>query len=218
MVIDLRSDTVTLPTNEMRQAMATASLGDDVFGEDPTVNELEALAAGMTGMEAALFVTSGTQGNLGALLAHCTRGQEVILGDESHIYIYENGSASALGGMVMHPVPTSADGTLPLDLLEKAIHTPAHNYHFYHWAPPGVICLENTHNRCGGAVLPASYFAEVAAIARRHDLPVHLDGARLFNAAVACGRISPGAFRVRLTRSRAGCGAIPTCTQPVQLK
>jgi threonine aldolase len=188
MPIDLRSDTVTLPTPEMRQAMATAVLGDDVFGEDPTVNELEALAARMTGMDAALFVTSGTQGNLGSLLAHCTRGQEVVLGDESHIYIYENGSASAVGGMVMHPVPTSADGTLPLDALEKAIHTPAHNYHFYHWAPPGVICLENTHNRCGGAVIPPSYFAEVAAIARRHDLPVHLDGARLFNAAVARGR------------------------------
>ncbi len=188
MPIDLRSDTVTLPTAEMRQAMATAALGDDVFGEDPTVNELEALAARVTGKEAALFVTSGTMGNLGALLAHCQRGQEVILGDESHIYHYENGSASALGGMVMHPVPTNADGTLPLAALEKAIHLPSHNYHFYHWAPPGVICLENTHNRCGGAILSPSYFAEVAALARQHSLPVHLDGARLFNAAVASGR------------------------------
>jgi threonine aldolase len=188
MAIDLRSDTVTLPTDEMRQAMATAPLGDDVFGEDPTVNELEALAARVTGKEAALFVTSGTMGNLAALLAHCGRGQEVILGDESHIYHYENGSASALGAMVMHPVPTSPDGTLPLAALEKAIHLPSHNYHFYHWAPPGVICLENTHNRCGGAVLSPSYFAEVADLASRHNLPVHLDGARLFNAAVACGR------------------------------
>jgi threonine aldolase len=188
MPIDLRSDTVTLPTDEMRQAMATAVVGDDVFGEDPTVNELEALAARMTGKEAAIFVTSGTMGNLGSLLAHCGRGQEVILGDESHIYHYENGSASALGAMVMHPVPTHADGTLPLAALEKAIHLPSHNYHFYHWAPPGVICLENTHNRCGGAVLSPSYFAEVADLAKRHDLPVHLDGARLFNAAVACGR------------------------------
>ncbi len=188
MAIDLRSDTVTLPTPEMRQAMATAALGDDVFGEDPTVNELEALAARMTGMEAALFVTSGTMGNLASLLAHCQRGQEVILGDESHIYIYENGSASAVGGMVMHPVPTNPDGTLPLEALEKAIHTPSHHYHFYHWAPPGVICLENTHNRCGGAMVSPSYFADVAAIARKHDLPVHLDGARLFNAAVASGR------------------------------
>jgi threonine aldolase len=188
MPIDLRSDTVTLPTAEMRQAMATAPVGDDVFGEDPTVNELEALAARMTGKAAALFVSSGTMGNLGALLAHCQRGQEVILGDESHIYHYENGSASALGGMVMHPVPTNVDGTLPLAAIEKAIHLPSHNYHFHHWAPPGVICLENTHNRCGGAILSPSYFAEVADLARRHTLPVHLDGARLFNAAVASGR------------------------------
>ncbi|HEX7485344.1 MAG TPA: low-specificity L-threonine aldolase [Vicinamibacterales bacterium] len=188
MAIDLRSDTVTLPSPAMRQAMTTAALGDDVFGEDPTVNELESLAARMTGMEAGLFVTSGTMGNLGSLLAHCQRGQEVILGDESHICQYENGSASAIGGMVLHPVRTNSDGTLPLDALEAAIHLPSHNYHFYHWAPPGVICLENTHNRCGGAVVPPSYFAEVAAIARRHNLPVHLDGARLFNAAVAAGR------------------------------
>ena len=204
MPIDLRSDTVTLPTAEMRQAMATAAVGDDVFGEDPTVNELEALAARVTGKEAALFVTSGTMGNLGALLAHCQRGQEVILGDESHIYHYENGSASALGGMVMHPVPTNADGTLPLDALEKAIHLPSHNYHFYHWAPPGVICLENTHNRCGGAILSPSYFAEVAALARRHDLPVHLDGARLFNAAVACGPAGD-----RLDRARVVGAVVP---------
>lgn len=188
MSIDLRSDTVTVPTAGMRQAMASAAVGDDVFGEDPTVNELEALAAKMTGKEAALFVTSGTMGNLASLLAHCQRGQEVILGDESHIFQYENGSASALGGMVLHTVPTNADGTLPLDALEAAIHVPAHHYHFYHWAPPGVICLENTHNRCGGAILSPAYFADVAAIARKHGLPVHLDGARLFNAAVACGR------------------------------
>ncbi|HEY3382844.1 MAG TPA: low-specificity L-threonine aldolase [Vicinamibacterales bacterium] len=188
MPIDLRSDTVTLPTPAMRQAMATAELGDDVFGEDPTVNRLESLAARLTGMEAGLFVSSGTMGNLGSLLAHCGRGQEVILGDESHIYQYENGSASALGGMVMHPVRTNLDGTLPLDAIEAAIHLPSHHYHFYHWAPPGVICLENTHNRCGGAILSPEYFAAVAAIARRHNLPVHLDGARLFNAAVASGR------------------------------
>jgi threonine aldolase len=188
MAIDLRSDTVTLPSPAMRAAMAAADLGDDVYGEDPTVNTLEKLAADMTGMEAALLVSSGTMGNLASLLAHCQRGQEVILGDESHIFQYENGSASALGGMVMHPVPTNADGTLPLDALEAAIHLPSHNYHFYHWAPPGVICLENTHNRCGGAILSPSYFADVAAIARKHNLPVHLDGARLFNAAVASGR------------------------------
>jgi threonine aldolase len=172
----------------MRQAMTTARVGDDVFGEDPTVNELEALAARMTGMEAGLFVTSGTMGNLASLLAHCQRGQEVILGDESHIFNYENGSASAIGGMVLHTVPTRADGTLPLEAIEAAVHLPAHNYHFYHWAPPGVICLENTHNRCGGAILTPAYFADVAVIAREHGLPIHLDGARLFNAAVASGR------------------------------
>jgi threonine aldolase len=172
----------------MREAMKTAAVGDDVFGEDPTVNRLERLAAEITGMEAALFVTSGTQGNLGALLAHCDRGREVIVGDESHIYHYENGSSSVLGGLVLHPVPTNADGTLPLDKLEVAIHSPAHHYHYYHHAPPGVICLENTHNRCGGRVLTPEYFAEVSALARRHSLPVHLDGARLFNAAVALNR------------------------------
>jgi threonine aldolase len=188
MSIDLRSDTVTLPSPEMRQAMLAADVGDDVFGEDPTVNRLEHLAAEMTGKEAALFVSSGTMGNLASLLAHGGRGQEVIVGDESHIWNYENGSASALGGLVLHTVRTSPDGTMPLDALEAAIHSPAHHYHFYHYAPPGVICLENTHNRCGGRIVPPDYFAAVAAIAARHGLPIHLDGARLFNAAVASGR------------------------------
>ncbi|RPJ53178.1 MAG: aminotransferase class I/II-fold pyridoxal phosphate-dependent enzyme, partial [Acidobacteria bacterium] len=188
MAIDLRSDTVTEPSPAMREAMAAAEVGDDVYGEDPTVNRLEKLAAGITGMDAALFVSSGTMGNLASLLAHCgQRGQEVILGDESHIYWYENGSASALGGLVMHPVRTNADGTLPIEALEAAIHSPAHDYHFYHYAPPGVICLENTHNRCGGTIVPPEYFEKVAEIAARHGLPVHLDGARLFNAAVASG-------------------------------
>jgi threonine aldolase len=185
MAIDLRSDTVTLPSPAMRQAMANAEVGDDVYGEDPTVNELETLSAKMLGKEAGLFVSSGTMGNLASVLAHCSRGQEAILGDQSHIYFYENGSASALGGIVYHPVRTERDGTLPLDLLEAAIHLPAHDYHFFHYAPPGVVCLENTHNRCGGVVLAPDYVAEVAAIAARHGLPVHLDGARLFNAAIA---------------------------------
>ncbi|HSK08842.1 MAG TPA: GntG family PLP-dependent aldolase [Vicinamibacterales bacterium] len=188
MKIDLRSDTVTLPSPEMRQAMAEAELGDDVYGEDPTVARLERLAAGMTGMEASLFVSSGTMGNLASLLAHCERGREVIVGDEAHIFHYENGSASALGGLVLHTVPTRADGTLPLGAIEAAIRQPAHHYHYYHYAPTGVICLENTHNRCGGTVISPEYFAEVAAIARRHDVRVHLDGARLFNAALAAGR------------------------------
>jgi threonine aldolase len=188
MRIDLRSDTVTVPTPAMREAMAAAEVGDDVFGDDPTVNRLEALAAEITGKDAALFVASGTMGNLASLLAHGGRGRDVILGDESHIYHYENGGASALGGLVFRPVRTNADGTLPIDALRAAIHLPAHNYHFYHYTRPGVICLENTHNRCGGRILSPEYFAEVAAVAAEHALPVHLDGARLFNAAVAAGR------------------------------
>src|SRR5512136_651427 len=178
-IIDLRSDTVTLPTPAMRRAMAEAEVGDDVYGEDPTVNRLEALAAGMLGKESAVFVASGTMGNLASILAHCSRGQEALLGDESHIYNYEAGGASALGGIVLHPVRTAPDGTLPLDALEAAIHLPDENYHLYHYAPPGVICLENTHNRCGGVVVPPGYFAEVASLAARHTLPLHLDGARL---------------------------------------
>jgi threonine aldolase len=185
MPIDLRSDTVTLPSPAMRQAMFEAELGDDVYGEDPTVNRLEAIAAEMAGKEAAVFVASGTMGNLASLLAHCGRGQEAILGDESHIYHYENGSSSAVGGIVLHPIPTNPDGTLAPSAIEAAIHSPAHHYHYYHQAPPGVICLENTHNRCGGVVLTPDYFAEVASVAERHHLPIHLDGARLFNAAVA---------------------------------
>jgi len=188
MRIDLRSDTVTVPTPAMRQAMANAEVGDDVFGDDPTVNRLEALAAEMAGKESALFVASGTMGNLASLLAHGGRGRDVILGDESHIYHDENGGASALGGLVFRPVTTGADGTMPLEALRKAIHLPAHEYHYYHYTRPGVICLENTHNRCGGRVLSPEYFTEVAALAAEHGLPVHLDGARLFNAAVAAGR------------------------------
>jgi threonine aldolase len=187
-MIDLRSDTLTLPSPAMRRAMAEAPVGDDVYGEDPTVNRLERMAAEMFGKEAAVFVASGTMGNLASLLAHCGRGQEAILGDESHIFHYEVGASSALGGIVLHTVPTNRDGTMPLDLLEAAIRPTASNYHNYHYAPPGVICLENTHNRCGGAVVSPEYFASVAAIARRHNLPVHVDGARIFNASVASGR------------------------------
>jgi threonine aldolase len=184
-MIDLRSDTVTRPTPVMRQAMAEAVVGDDVFGDDPTVKHLEALAAERVGKPAALFVPSGTMGNLAALLAHCERGQEVIVGDEAHIYWYEAGGASALGGLVYHPVPTSADGTLALEDLEGAIRPSRGNPHF---APAGVVCLENTHNRMGGVVLSPEYSAAVARFAAGHGLPVHLDGARIFNAAVAHGR------------------------------
>jgi threonine aldolase len=182
-MIDLRSDTVTQPTAAMRRAMAGADVGDDVYGEDPTVTRLEALAAERMGKEAALFVPSGTMGNLACMLTHVRRGQEVILGDQSHIFIHEAGGASALGGAIYHPVPTQSDGTLRLDDLAQAIRGVD-----IHYAQPGVVCLENTHNRRGGAVLTPDYVAAVARFARDRGLPLHLDGARIFNAAVAMGR------------------------------
>ncbi len=167
----------------MREAMAHAEVGDDVYGEDPTVNRLQDLAAQMLGKEAALFVASGTMGNLCSLLAHCGRGDEIILGDESHIFHYEQGGASALGGMVFHTVPTMAGGELPLDAVADAIRDRSNP----HYALAGVICLENTHNRCGGTVLSLDYLERGRALADQHGLPLHLDGARLPNAAVALG-------------------------------
>lgn len=183
-MIDLRSDTVTLPSPAMREAMYRAELGDDVMGEDPTVNRLEELAAEMTGKDAALLGVSGTMGNLLALLAHCRRGDEAILGDNSHIYNYEAGGASALGGIVLHPVSTGRLGELPLDELRGAIRPAARDIHY---APPGVICVESTHNRCGGTILSSAYVREVKAIADHAQVPLHLDGSRIFNAAVARG-------------------------------
>jgi threonine aldolase len=183
MRIDLRSDTVTLPSPAMRAAMAAAEVGDDVFGEDPTVRRLEARVAELTDKEAAVFVASGTMGNLSALLAHCQRGQSAIIGDQSHIYHYEAGGAAAFGGIAYHAVHTNADGTIPLAAIEAAIKLPGD----FHGAATGVICLENTHNRCGGTVIAPDHVAAVAGIARRIDVPLHLDGARLFNAAAATG-------------------------------
>ena len=182
-MIDLRSDTVTKPSAAMREAMARAEVGDDVFGDDPTVNHLQEVAADIMGKEAAIFVPSGTMGNLSALLAHCGRGQEALIGDESHIYHYEAGGASALGGIPYHPLPTNVHGEIPLDLLANAMR-PAYDAHA---AMTGVICLENTHNRCGGVVLSLEYMAQVKAFADERGIPVHLDGARVFNAAVALG-------------------------------
>ena len=183
-MIDLRSDTVTLPSPAMREAMYHAELGDDVMGEDPTVNRLEAVAAELTGKEAALLVVSGTMGNLVSLLSHCRRGDEAILGDQSHIFNYEAGGASALGGIVFHTVPTGRFGELDVTALKEAIRPAATNLHY---APPGVICVESTHNRCGGTILQPEYLRVVREIADRADLPVHLDGSRIFNAAVALG-------------------------------
>lgn len=179
-MIDLRSDTVTQPTPEMRAAMAQAEVGDDVFGDDPTVNRLQELAAERLGKEAALFVPSGTMGNLASVLAHCGRGDEVILGDKNHMFVYEQGGMAALGGIVPHILPTQPDGTLDLNAIEAAIRPD--NVHF---PRTRLICLENTHNLCGGAPLTPEYTRAVAELARRYGLKLHIDGARIFNAAVA---------------------------------
>lgn len=177
--IDLRSDTVTLPTEKMRKAMANAELGDDVYGEDPTVNRLQALAAERLGKEAALFVPSGTMGNLAAVLTHCGRGDEVIMGDCAHTYLYEAGGISALGGVHPFTIPNQPDGTLLMGDIERAVR--ADDAHF---PRSRLLILENTHNRCGGVALTRQYMLEAAHAARRAGLSIHLDGARIFNAAV----------------------------------
>jgi threonine aldolase len=180
-MIDLRSDTVTLPTDEMREAMARAELGDDVYGEDPSVNRLERMAAALMGKEAAMFVPSGTMGNLAAMLTHCSRGTKVFLGSEAHTYVYEAGGAAALGGVVMTPIRNTPDGELDLDQLRDELERTTDA----HFAEPALVTLENTHNLCTGAAVELSHMAAVADLAQRHNLPVHLDGARIFNAAMA---------------------------------
>ena len=180
--IDLRSDTVTQPTPEMREAMYRAEVGDDVFSDDPTVNKLEEMAAAKLGKEAAVFVASGTMGNLVSLLTHCGRGEEVIVGSEAHIFRYEAGGSSALGGIPQFQILNNPDGTLPLDRVEAAIRGSDQ-----HEARTKLIALENTHNRCGGTVLPPEYMRQVRELANRYGLNVHLDGARVFNASVALG-------------------------------
>ena len=181
--IDLRSDTVTRPTDGMRQAIATAEVGDDVFGEDPTVLRLEERTASLLGKEAGLFVASGTMGNLVALLTHAGRGDEIILGDRSHTFLYEVGGCSGLGGIHPYVLPNPDDGTLDLSAVETAIRDPSD----VHFPRTRLICLENTHNRCGGIPLSPEYSDAVGALAKRYGLAVHLDGARLFNAAIARG-------------------------------
>ncbi|MFO7601803.1 MAG: low-specificity L-threonine aldolase, partial [Candidatus Desulfacyla sp.] len=181
-IIDLRSDTITRPTPAMRRAMAEAEVGDDVFGEDPTVNRLEEMAAQRLGKEASLFVVSGTMGNLVCLLTHCDRGHEVLLGDRSHTFYYEQGGSAALGGVHPRTLPNEPDGTLDLGHIEGAIRPD--NIHF---PRTRLIVLENTHNRCSGSPLTPEYMRAVGEIARRHDLKIHVDGARIFNAAVALG-------------------------------
>jgi threonine aldolase len=183
-VIELRSDTFTRPTARMRAAMAAAVVGDDVYGEDPTVARLESVAAARLGKSAACLMPSGTMANLAALMAHVPRGGGVIVGAESDIYLYEAGGASVCGGATYLPVPNQPDGTLAVADLRAAFPDDPDDPQF---AVPALICLENTQNRCGGVVLPAGYPQQVAAVARDQPVPVHLDGARLFNAAVASG-------------------------------
>jgi threonine aldolase len=181
-MIDLRSDTVTQPTSAMRRAMAQAELGDDVYGEDPTVNRLQEMAADMLNKEAALLVPSGTMGNLASILAHCGRGDEVILGNLAHTFLFEAGGISALGGVHSCQLPNQPDGTIALEDIRLAIRGDDP-----HYPVTRLITLENTHNRCGGVVLPFDYTRQVGEIARQNGLQLHLDGARLFNAAAATG-------------------------------
>lgn len=180
--IDLRSDTVTKPTPEMREAMAKAEVGDDVYGDDPTVNRLQEIAAEMTGHEAGLFVASGTMGNLSAVLAHCQRGDEVILGKQAHTFRYEAGGISVLGGVHSCQLPNQPDGSITLDDIEGAIRS-----NDPHEPVTRLIALENTHNRCGGTYQSVEYTRQVVEFAHARGLKVHLDGARVFNAAAGLG-------------------------------
>lgn len=178
--LDFRSDTVTWPTPEMREAMANAPVGDDVMGEDPTVNQLQREAAGRLGMDCGLFVPSGTAGNLIAAMTHAQRGDEAILGYESHMFQWEAGSVAAIGGIQPHPLPTDLDGRMDLAAVEAAIRSDN-----IHYPRSRLILAENSFGGRGGVALPIDYFEALREIADRHGLAVHLDGARLWNAAVA---------------------------------
>ncbi|ALX94434.1 threonine aldolase [Serratia fonticola] len=177
MLIDLRSDTVTQPSAEMRTAMAQADVGDDVYGDDPTVNDLQAEAVRLSGKEAALFLPTGTQANLVALLSHCQRGEEYIVGQQAHNYKYEAGGAAVLGSIQPQPIEANPDGTLPLDKVAAAIKPDD-----IHFAKTRLLSLENT---ISGRVLPLEYLQQAWQFTREHKLALHIDGARIFNAAVA---------------------------------
>jgi threonine aldolase len=181
-IVDLRSDTLTLPTPEMREAMARAEVGDDVWEEDPTVKRLEAMAAERLGKAAGLFVASGTMGNLVSVVSHTRAGQEVVLDLDSHIFNYEVAGSAVIGNVQMHPVKTAL-GFLTPDQVREALR-PSN----IHLPPTGLVCVENTHNRHGGTCCTPEEIAAVAEIAHGAGVPVHLDGARLFNAAVALRR------------------------------
>jgi threonine aldolase len=180
--MDFRSDTVTKPTEQMIAAMAAAVVGDDVYGEDPTVNRLQQMAAERLGKEAALFVPSGTMGNLAAVLVHCNRGDEVILGNLGHTFLFEAGGIAALGGVHSYVLPNQPDGTLSLEDIRAAFR-PDDPHH----PITRLITVENTHNRCAGVPLPVEYMDQLGSLAQELDLKTHLDGARIFNAAIALG-------------------------------
>ncbi|MEX1103623.1 MAG: GntG family PLP-dependent aldolase, partial [Dehalococcoidia bacterium] len=197
-VIDLRSDTVSKPGDAMRKAMAGAEVGDDVFGDDPTVNRLEARAAELLGKEAAVYVPSGTMANLVSVMTHVQPGDEVLLGDQCHIFAYEVGGVARMAGALTHPLKNREDGTLdPADvqaaIRPAALHTPR----------TALLCLENTHNRCGGAAIPAETIDGLASLAHEHGMAVHLDGARVFNAAAALG--------VPVARIAQNCDSVSFC-------
>jgi threonine aldolase len=179
-VIDLRSDTVTVPDEGMRRAIAQAPVGDDVFGEDPSVRRLEAMAAERTGKEAAVYVPSGTMSNLVAILTHCARGEEMIVGSEAHVLHYEAGGAAGVASVLVRTAQNGLRGDLDAKEVESLMR--GENVHVPRTA---LLCLENTHNRCGGATLSAETTQELADVAHRHGAAVHIDGARIFNAAMA---------------------------------
>lgn len=181
-MIDLRSDTLTQPTKRMREAIFQATVGDDVYGEDPTINRLEEIAAEMLGKESAVFVTSGTQGNQLAVLAYCSPGDEVIVESESHIFYYEGGAISALAGVQPRPVQ-GIKGAMNPSAVKSAIRSED-----IHFPDTSLICLENTHNRSGGSVVSIENMSAIYDIAQNAGIPVHIDGARLFNAAVASNK------------------------------
>jgi threonine aldolase len=180
--VDLRSDTITRPTESMKRAMAEAEVGDDVFGEDPTVRKLEEMAAERTGKEAALYVASGTMANLVSQLTHCGRGNEMILGDQCHVFYYEQGGSAAMGGIHPRTVQNQPDGTIDLADIEAAIRPED-----VHFPRTRLIVLENTHNRCYGTPISPEYMAKVGQLAHDRGIRLHVDGARIFNAAVALG-------------------------------
>ncbi|SMO63452.1 L-threonine aldolase [Melghirimyces algeriensis] len=183
-MIELRSDTFTLPTDKMMESIQAVELGDNVYDEDPMTQRLEEEVARKLGKEAAILMPSGTMANLASILAHCPRGSKVIVGDESDIYIYEAAGASVCGGIMYEPVPTQLDGRLAISDMEKAFPIEPEDPQF---ALPSLICIENTHNRMGGRVLPLSYLQEVRTFAEMKGVSVHMDGARLFHASVALG-------------------------------